>query len=183
MLAIGSSLVVTPAADLPRVAVAHGAKLVVLNRDETPLDSAAQFRLAGGIGEGSAPGKQAALDPLDRGPAERPEREIDQMHAEVDDAAAAGLCRVPEPRLVRAIGVVEGQVDGEDMAERALPLGEVTRAHLDEMIEQARTAHAQARETFKNEPGPVDDAAKLLADMVALGDHIGVGRGSGPIPG
>ena len=28
-----------------------------------------------------------------------------------------------------------------------------------------------AKETFKNEPGPVDDAAKLLADMVALGDH------------
>ncbi|MCA9261973.1 MAG: Sir2 family NAD-dependent protein deacetylase, partial [Planctomycetales bacterium] len=51
MLAIGSSLVVTPAADLPRVAVAHGAKLVVLNRDATPLDSAARFRLSGSCGE------------------------------------------------------------------------------------------------------------------------------------
>ena len=69
------------------------------------------------------------------------------------------------------------------LAEKAMPLGEVTRTHLDEMIETARSAHERAKETFKNEPGPVDDAAKLLADMVALGDHIGVGRGSGPIPG
>ncbi|NCZ65794.1 MAG: F0F1 ATP synthase subunit epsilon, partial [Rhodobacteraceae bacterium] len=25
-----------------------------------------------------------------------------------------------------------------------------------------------------NEPGPVDDAAKLLSDMVAMGGHIGL---------
>ena len=50
----------------------------------------------------------------------------------------------------------------------------MTRAHLDEMIESARAKHEAAKETFKNEPGPVDDAAKLLADMVALGDHINV---------
>jgi F-type H+-transporting ATPase subunit epsilon len=69
------------------------------------------------------------------------------------------------------------------LAEKAIPLSEVTRAHIDEMIADARAAHEAAKETFKNQPGPVDDAAKLLADMVALGDHIGIGKGGGPAPG
>ncbi|WP_424984859.1 F0F1 ATP synthase subunit epsilon [Microbulbifer sp. S227A] len=60
------------------------------------------------------------------------------------------------------------------LAEKAIPLNEVTRAHIDEMIEEARAEHETAKEVFKNEPGPVDDAAKLLADMMALGDHINV---------
>jgi len=51
MLAIGSSLVVTPAADLPRAVVAHGARLVIINRDPTPLDSRAEVCLRGSIGE------------------------------------------------------------------------------------------------------------------------------------
>ena len=40
-LALGSSLVVTPAADLPRLAHEHGAALVIINRDPTPLDGLA----------------------------------------------------------------------------------------------------------------------------------------------
>ena len=51
MLAIGSSLVVTPAADLPRLAKERGAKLVIINRDPTPLDSIADAVLCGAIGE------------------------------------------------------------------------------------------------------------------------------------
>lgn len=58
------------------------------------------------------------------------------------------------------------------LAEKAIPLNDVTREHIDELIEDARAAHEAAKEQFKNEPGMVDDAAKLLADMVALGDHI-----------
>ncbi len=69
------------------------------------------------------------------------------------------------------------------LAEKAIPLTEVTRAHIDEMIADARAAHEAAKETFKNQPGPVDDAAKLLSDMIALGDHIGIGKGGGPTPG
>ena len=69
------------------------------------------------------------------------------------------------------------------LAERAIPLTEVTRAHIDEMIADARAAHEAAKETFNNQPGPVDDAAKLLSDMLALGDHIGIGKGGGPTPG
>jgi NAD-dependent deacetylase len=51
MLAIGSSLVVTPAADLPRIAKDRGARLVIINRDPTPLDPIADATLRGSIGE------------------------------------------------------------------------------------------------------------------------------------
>jgi NAD-dependent deacetylase len=51
MLAIGSSLVVTPAADLPRTAKAHGARLVIINRDPTPLDTLADAIFTNSIGE------------------------------------------------------------------------------------------------------------------------------------
>ena len=45
-LAVGSSLVVTPAAGMPRVALQAGARLVIINQGETPLDSAAHLRFA-----------------------------------------------------------------------------------------------------------------------------------------
>lgn len=60
------------------------------------------------------------------------------------------------------------------LAERALPREEMTQDALDKMVEEAAQALKSARETFENEPGPVDDAAKLLADMVAMGTHIGL---------
>ncbi len=50
-LAMGSSLVVEPAASLPRFACQHGAKLVIINRDPTGQDEAADAALHAGIGE------------------------------------------------------------------------------------------------------------------------------------
>jgi NAD-dependent deacetylase len=50
MLAIGSSLVVTPAADLPQMAKECGARLVIINRDPTPLDHLADARFNAEIG-------------------------------------------------------------------------------------------------------------------------------------
>lgn len=41
---VGSSLVVTPAADMPRVALESGARLVIINEGETPLDRFAHLR-------------------------------------------------------------------------------------------------------------------------------------------
>jgi NAD-dependent deacetylase len=49
-LAIGSSLVVEPAASLPRVAKEYGARLVIINRDPTPLDTAADVVIRETIG-------------------------------------------------------------------------------------------------------------------------------------
>ena len=50
-LVVGSSLVVTPAADMPRVAVESGARLVIINKGETPLDRLAHLRFEEGIGQ------------------------------------------------------------------------------------------------------------------------------------
>jgi len=98
-------------------------------------------------------------------------------HTPVITTLRPGVLRVEGPEgkqeYVVSGGFAEISGDGLSvLAERAIPLTEMTRAHLDEMIEEAKAKHEAAKETFKNEPGPVDDAAKLLADMVALGDHI-----------
>ena len=50
-LAIGSSLVVEPAASIPRLAKEHGATLVIINNTETPLDYAADIVIREPIGE------------------------------------------------------------------------------------------------------------------------------------
>ncbi len=51
MFAIGSSLVVTPAADLPRVTKEYGGRVVIINRDPTPLDELADNVINTSIGE------------------------------------------------------------------------------------------------------------------------------------
>ena len=48
---VGSSLVVTPAAEMPREALKAGARLVIINQGETPFDSHAHLRFHEGIGE------------------------------------------------------------------------------------------------------------------------------------
>lgn len=50
-VAAGSSLVVTPAAHMPVEALRAGAKLVIINRGETPLDQHAHLRFHEGTGE------------------------------------------------------------------------------------------------------------------------------------
>jgi NAD-dependent SIR2 family protein deacetylase len=43
-IVVGSSLVVTPAADMPRLALQHGARLVIINQGETPFDNITHLR-------------------------------------------------------------------------------------------------------------------------------------------
>ena len=72
-------------------------------------------------------------------------------------------------------GFAEINADGISvLAESALPRSEVTQDAYDAMIAEAKAALNNAKEVFENEPGPVDDAAKLLSDMVAMGGHIGL---------
>jgi len=54
-IVVGSSLVVYPAADMPREAVQSGARLVIINEGETPLDGLAHLRFDERIGEVLAP--------------------------------------------------------------------------------------------------------------------------------
>jgi NAD-dependent protein deacetylase/lipoamidase len=51
MLVLGSSLVVNPAASLVGLALSCGARVVLINRGETPYDGAATLRVRTGIGE------------------------------------------------------------------------------------------------------------------------------------
>jgi NAD-dependent SIR2 family protein deacetylase len=50
-IVIGSSLVVTPAADMPAAASREGAKLVIINQGATPLDESADLRFEEAIGD------------------------------------------------------------------------------------------------------------------------------------
>ncbi|MFA5309675.1 MAG: Sir2 family NAD-dependent protein deacetylase [Dehalococcoidales bacterium] len=51
LIVAGSSLVVYPAADMPRVALESGAKLVIINQGETPYDAEARLRFSEAIGD------------------------------------------------------------------------------------------------------------------------------------
>lgn len=51
MLALGSSLVVNPAASLVALAIESGARLILINQGETPYDDAVDLRIWSGIGE------------------------------------------------------------------------------------------------------------------------------------
>lgn len=55
------------------------------------------------------------------------------------------------------------------LAERAVAKGDMTQGDMDTMFDDAQDAYNRAKEA-----GPVDDAAKLLADMVAVGSEIGL---------
>jgi NAD-dependent deacetylase len=61
MVAAGSSLKVYPAAGLPEVALGHGARLVIVNDEPTPLDDVATLVVRGRAGETLAPAVREAL--------------------------------------------------------------------------------------------------------------------------
>ena len=58
------------------------------------------------------------------------------------------------------------------LAERALPRSEMTQQILDEMMAEAEESHRRSREA--EEHNVAADSAKLVADMVAMGSHIGL---------
>lgn len=66
-IAIGSSLTVTPAANMPAVALEGGAKLILINQGETPFDRLAHLRVEAGIGEVVPPMVDRALELLATG--------------------------------------------------------------------------------------------------------------------
>ncbi|MFD2740184.1 F0F1 ATP synthase subunit epsilon [Sulfitobacter aestuarii] len=100
-------------------------------------------------------------------------------HAPTITTLRPGVLRVEGPEgasdYVVTGGFAEISARGVSvLAERALARGDMTQEQLDSMMEEARDFYKQTKVEFENEPGPVDDAAKLLADMVAMGDEIGL---------
>jgi len=99
-------------------------------------------------------------------------------HAPLITTLRPGILRVESTEGAKDSVVTGGFAEiGEGLsvlAEKALPRDEMTQETFDEIIAEARAALDNAKEFFHSEPGPVDDAAKLLSDMVALGGHIGL---------
>lgn len=60
------------------------------------------------------------------------------------------------------------------LAERALAREDMTQETMDEIMEEAKNTYSKVKEAAENEPGPVDDAARLLSDMVAMGENMGL---------
>ena len=99
-------------------------------------------------------------------------------HAPLITTLRPGILRVESTGGTQEYVVTGGFAEiGENLsvlAERALPREEMTQETFDAVLEEARAALNNAKEVFVNEPGPVDDAAKLLSDMVAMGADIGL---------
>src|SRR5690606_32828827 len=65
--------------------------------------------------------EQLAINIRDYWEIQCPQKQIHEVHAEIDDATAARLSRVIEPGLVRSIGIVKDQFGGIDLTDHVLP--------------------------------------------------------------
>lgn len=74
-------------------------------------------------------------------------------------------------------GFAEINADGISvLAEQSLHVSDVTKEVMDSFIDQAQAAHDRAKERVGagEDLTVADETAKLLADMVAIGTHIGL---------
>ncbi len=100
------------------------------------------------------------------------------QHAPTITTLRPGVLKVESPEGNSEYLVTGGfaEIAGDSMsvlAERAIPMNELTREQLDALIEEAREMYKTAKE--EDQPhGLVEDAAKLLADMEALGTHMAI---------
>ena len=98
------------------------------------------------------------------------------MHAPTITTLRPGLLKVESPEGNADYLVTGGfaEIAGDSLsvlAERAIPMAEMTRDQMNALIEEAREMYKTAKE--EDQPhGLVEDAAKLLADMEALGTHM-----------
>ena len=99
-------------------------------------------------------------------------------HAPVITSLRPGILRVQTAAGSEEYVVTGGFAEiGESvsvLAEKAVLSAELTQEGFEALIEEAKSAYGKAQEAFVNEPGPVDDAAKMLSDMVAVGDQMGL---------
>ncbi|UWQ29718.1 F0F1 ATP synthase subunit epsilon [Leisingera sp. M527] len=97
-------------------------------------------------------------------------------HAPTITTLRPGVLKVESPEGNAEYVVTGGfaEIGGDSLsvlAERAIPMAEMTRDQMTTLIEDAREMYKTAKE--EDQPhGLVEDAAKLLADMEALGTHM-----------
>ena len=99
------------------------------------------------------------------------------QHAPVITSLRPGVLRVQAEggtnEYVVTGGFAEINAEGVTvLAERSLPRSEMSQEIIDQMVAEAAEEHRKAREAEHH--GLVDDTAKLLSDMVAMGSHIGL---------
>ena len=66
-IVVGSSLVVYPAADMPRLALDNGAKLVIINQGGTPYDSQAHLHFSERIADVLPPAVERLKELMGKG--------------------------------------------------------------------------------------------------------------------
>ncbi len=98
-------------------------------------------------------------------------------HAPVITTLKPGVLKVTgeggETEFVVTGGFAEVTADScTVLAERSVGRGDMTQAIYSEMVAEVRAR--QEAETTANMAGPTDELVKLMADMVALGGHIGL---------
>ncbi len=99
------------------------------------------------------------------------------QHSAVLTSLRPGVLRVEAGNDIQEYVVTGGfaEINSEGvtvLAERSLPKTEMSQEIIDQMVAEAAEEHRKARET--EDHGLVDDTAKLLSDMVAMGGHIGL---------
>ena len=99
-------------------------------------------------------------------------------HAPVITSLRPGILRVQTAAGSEEYVVTGGFAEIGDsvsvLAEKAVLSAELTQEGFEALVQEAKSAYGKAQEAFVNEPGPVDDAAKMLSDMVAVGDQMGL---------
>ncbi|MDZ7710048.1 MAG: F0F1 ATP synthase subunit epsilon [Roseovarius sp.] len=100
-------------------------------------------------------------------------------HAPLITTLRPGIVRVSSADGDKEYIVTGGfaEINGESisvLAERALPREDVTQEDFQAMVNEATERLNRIKEDYADEHDLVDDATKLLADMVAVGDHIGM---------
>ena len=99
-------------------------------------------------------------------------------HAPLITTLRPGILTVETAKGTEQFVVTGGFVEIGDgvtvLAEKAVPHADMDQATYEALVSEAEAAYRQIKEATNNEPGPVDEAAKLLMDMVAIGGHIGL---------
>lgn len=102
-------------------------------------------------------------------------------HAPTMTSLRPGILRVTHGGTTEDYVVSGGfaEISGESvtvLAERAVKAAEMDQDTFNSFVDEAKTRYHRAKTQHEKEnlPGPVDEAAKLLSDMVAMGDHIGL---------
>ncbi len=99
-------------------------------------------------------------------------------HAPVITTLRPGVLRVETLQGTEEFVVTGGFAELGDglsvLAERALPRADVDQAAYEAMVDEAQAAYSQTKTGSTDDSGALDDAAKLLHDMVAVGTELGL---------